>query len=136
MKKIIISILALVVAVTIMSCSDGDSSVYYNGYVAMEAGPLPDTMHLNTTYTFSLIASASNSCWHNLEFLYNNSVDFVYSYAASGVFENNGETCEQDMVVKDTTIVFTPEELKTLIFRFYSYGAIDRVDTVVVVEAE
>jgi hypothetical protein len=99
----------------------------------MEAGPVPDTMVVNETYSIQFRMGVPNSCWHSLALNQEEFNDSTYRFWATAVYENHGENCAQVVETKDTVIAFKPTLAKPHILVFFNDPASDpRVDTVVV----
>ena len=120
------------VAAGLFGCMESDNYIIFTDYVTMEAGLLPDTMVLDSTYNIPFRASAPNGCWSDLRVYMNIQDDSLYFFSAEGTFENHGEACTQQVVTHDTIIAITPKVNKTHIMSFLNPTGNPqvRVDTV------
>ncbi len=115
-----ILMLPLLMGFAFTSCFEGDNFIRYTDYVTMEAGLLPDSMVVNTSFNLPIRATAPNGCWSGIRVYVNVKADSAYYISAAGTFENHGEPCSQQLVVHDTVYVFTPKVNKTHLFYFYN----------------
>lgn len=120
MNRIRNYVLVALIGLAATSCIEGDNYIRYSDFVTMEAGLVPDTMVVNTSFNLPIRASAPNGCWSGLRVYVNVKADSAYYISAAGTFENHGEPCTQQLVVHDTVYVFTPKVNKTHLLHFYN----------------
>ena len=66
MSRAISILITFLLLFTIESCLDNENTVRYTDVIQMEAGPVPDTMVVNETYSIQFRMGVPNSCWHSL----------------------------------------------------------------------
>lgn len=133
MSKTISILFTILLLFTIESCMDNENTIKYTDVIQMEAGPVPDTMIANETYSIQFRMGVPNSCWHSLTLTQEEFNDSTYRFWATAIYENHGENCAQVLVTKDTVIAFKPTVAKPHILVFFNDpSTAPRVDTVVV----
>ena len=84
-------------------------------FVRISNVSIPDSSEFLNMVEINVRAEAYNGCWSNLHLVLDMKKKFEYSLSAYGIYETYG-ICPMNLVFKDTTIEFFPDQQGTYFF--------------------
>ncbi len=118
--------------ISLVSCQqERDFYLKRTDIVPISGYIIPETMGLSDTVQISATAEAPNGCWNNLNFVYKEISDSIFTLTAYGIFETTG-TCPEGIVTKDTTFDFIPKKAGANLFYITENSYTIQVDTIFV----
>jgi hypothetical protein len=119
MKNMKIKLLfALCFGILLISCKLSENHFRQTVFLNLETRNLPDTAKVSTPFDITVSTKVENTCIGKLQFIVEPYADSSYNVYARAIWENHGESCNELVELRDSTIQFTISHTGKYFFYF------------------